>query len=122
MAESTRFTPTHELSLSIFMLIELRHDDIAGLAVHIAARISALAGAGEVLVSGTVRDLVAGSGFRFAEGDKPRTQGRYPASGRSTQLRYEPELRPTELDFKSTRMRCLSVASGPRVPSLIRPR
>jgi class 3 adenylate cyclase len=45
--------------------IELKSDDIAGLAVHIGARISALAGAGEVLVSSTVKDLVAGSGLEF---------------------------------------------------------
>ena len=45
--------------------IELQDDDVAGLAVHIGARISALAKAGEVLVSSTVRDLVAGSGLVF---------------------------------------------------------
>jgi class 3 adenylate cyclase len=44
--------------------IELRGDDIAGLAVHIGSRISALAGAGEVLVASTVKDLVAGPAFR----------------------------------------------------------
>lgn len=46
--------------------VELRGDDIGGIAVHIAARVSALAGAGEVLVSRTVHDLVAGSDLRFA--------------------------------------------------------
>jgi class 3 adenylate cyclase len=45
--------------------IELRGDDIGGLAVHIAARVSALAGADEVLATGTVRDLVVGSGIAF---------------------------------------------------------
>jgi class 3 adenylate cyclase/alpha-beta hydrolase superfamily lysophospholipase len=45
--------------------IEVEPDDIAGLAVHIGARISALAGAGEVLVSSTVKDLVVGSGLDF---------------------------------------------------------
>jgi class 3 adenylate cyclase len=45
--------------------IELRGDDIGGLAVHIAARVSALAGANEVLATGTVRDLVVGSGLAF---------------------------------------------------------
>jgi class 3 adenylate cyclase len=44
---------------------ELRGDDVAGIAVHIGARISALAGAGEVYTSSTVRDLVAGSGITF---------------------------------------------------------
>jgi class 3 adenylate cyclase len=46
---------------------EVRGEDIGGIAVHIAARVSALAGPGEVLVSRTVRDLVAGSGLSFAE-------------------------------------------------------
>ena len=45
--------------------IELEATDIAGLAVHIAARILAMANPGEVLVSGTVKDLVVGSGLEF---------------------------------------------------------
>ena len=45
--------------------IELRGEDIGGIAVHIAARISALAGPGEVLSSRTVKDLTAGSGLTF---------------------------------------------------------
>ena len=44
---------------------EPRGDDVGGIAVHIGARILALAGRGEVLVSSTVRDLVTGSGLRF---------------------------------------------------------
>ena len=46
--------------------VELRDDDISGIAVHIAARVAAAAGAGEVLVSRIVVDLVAGSGLSFA--------------------------------------------------------
>jgi class 3 adenylate cyclase len=46
---------------------ELRNGDVGGLAVHIGARVAGLAGPGEVLVSRTVRDLVAGSGLRFDE-------------------------------------------------------
>jgi class 3 adenylate cyclase len=45
--------------------IEVLGDDVAGMAVHIGARVSALAGPGEVLVSSTVKDLVAGSGIEF---------------------------------------------------------
>jgi len=45
--------------------IELDGSDVRGIAVHIGARIAALAGAGEVLVSSTVRDLVGGSGIEF---------------------------------------------------------
>lgn len=47
--------------------VELIGDDVGGIAVHIAARVGALAAAGEVLVSSTVKDLVAGSGLRFAD-------------------------------------------------------
>ncbi len=45
--------------------IELDGDDIAGVAVAIGARVGALAGNGEVLVSSTVKDLVVGSGLAF---------------------------------------------------------
>lgn len=44
---------------------EVRGNDLGGLAVHIAARVGALAGAGEILVSSTVKDLVVGSGLTF---------------------------------------------------------
>ena len=46
---------------------EMMGDDFGGIAVHIGARVAALAGAGEVLVSSTVKDLVAGSGLRFGD-------------------------------------------------------
>jgi class 3 adenylate cyclase len=45
--------------------IEIVGSDVAGMAVHICARIAALAGPREVLVSRTVKDLVAGAGFKF---------------------------------------------------------
>jgi class 3 adenylate cyclase len=47
--------------------VELLGSKVAGIAVNIGARVAARAGAGEVLVSGTVRDLVAGSGIAFAD-------------------------------------------------------
>lgn len=47
--------------------IEVQPDDIAGLAVHIGARISALAIPGEILVSSTVKDLTVGSGLLFED-------------------------------------------------------
>jgi pimeloyl-ACP methyl ester carboxylesterase len=47
--------------------VELMEEDIGGIAVHIAARVGALAGAEEVLVTSTVKDLVAGSGIRFVD-------------------------------------------------------
>jgi class 3 adenylate cyclase len=47
--------------------VELIGHDVGGIAVHIAARIADLATPGEVLVSSTTKDLVAGSGLRFAD-------------------------------------------------------
>ena len=47
--------------------VELRDGDVGGIAVHIGARVANKAGAGEVLVSGTVKDLVVGSGFEFTD-------------------------------------------------------
>jgi class 3 adenylate cyclase/pimeloyl-ACP methyl ester carboxylesterase len=47
--------------------IERRNGDIGGMAVHLAARVMALAGPGEILVSGTVTDLVVGSGIGFED-------------------------------------------------------
>jgi pimeloyl-ACP methyl ester carboxylesterase len=46
---------------------EILGDKLSGVAVHTGARVAALAGAGEVLVSGTVKDLVAGSGITFED-------------------------------------------------------
>jgi pimeloyl-ACP methyl ester carboxylesterase len=47
--------------------VELRGDGVSGLAVHIGARVAAAAGPHEILVSSTVKDLVAGSGLRFQD-------------------------------------------------------
>jgi len=46
---------------------EVAGDKVAGIAVHIGARVAASAGPGETLVTGTVKDLVAGSGLRFSD-------------------------------------------------------
>jgi class 3 adenylate cyclase len=54
---------------------EVRGDDLGGLAVHIAARVGAIAGPGEVLVSGTVKDLVAGSDIAFSERGEHQLKG-----------------------------------------------
>jgi class 3 adenylate cyclase len=55
--------------------VELRGQDVAGMAVHIAARVSAIAVAGEVLVSRTVTDLVAGSGIGFEDRGEYQLKG-----------------------------------------------
>jgi class 3 adenylate cyclase len=55
--------------------IELLGEGVAGMAVHIAARVAARAGAGEVLVSSTVRDIVAGSGIEFSDRGEHELKG-----------------------------------------------
>ena len=54
---------------------DVRGDDLGGLAVHIAARVGALANPGEVLVSGMVKDLVVGSGIEFTERGEHELRG-----------------------------------------------
>jgi class 3 adenylate cyclase len=55
--------------------IELAGDHISGLTVHTGARVSALARAGEVLVSSTVKDLTAGSGLQFEDAGEHELKG-----------------------------------------------
>lgn len=55
--------------------VEVTNGDIRGVAVHAAARVMGAAGTGEVLVSSTVRDLVAGSGLRFESRRGRRLKG-----------------------------------------------
>jgi class 3 adenylate cyclase len=55
--------------------VELMGDDIGGIAVHVAARIAALAAGGEVLASRTVRDLSVGSGIEFADAGRHTLKG-----------------------------------------------
>ena len=64
--------------------VQLRGEDIGGVAVHIGARVSALAGDGEVLVSSTVKDLVVGSGIEFEEKGPHELKG-VPESGACSQ-------------------------------------
>ena len=55
--------------------VELMDGDVGGIAVHVAARIGALAAGGEVLVSSTVKDLVAGSGIPFVDHGTKQLKG-----------------------------------------------
>jgi len=59
---------------------EVAGDKLAGVAVHIGARIASAAEAGEILVSSTVKDLVAGSGLRFT------SRGRHMLKGLTDEL------------------------------------
>jgi pimeloyl-ACP methyl ester carboxylesterase len=70
----------HDLGLSVRAGIhtgeaEILGDDLGGIAVHIGARVAALAGGGEVLVSRTVADLVAGSGIGFTDRGEHELKG-----------------------------------------------
>ena len=55
--------------------VELRGDDIGGIAVHTAARVMGEAGPGEILVSNTVKDLVVGSGIEFQDRGEHELRG-----------------------------------------------
>lgn len=55
--------------------VEVRGEDIGGIAVHIAARVGSIGGAREVLVSRTVKDLVAGSGIDFEDRGSQKLKG-----------------------------------------------
>ena len=65
--------------------VEIMGDDVGGMAVHIGARVGARAAPGEVLVSGTVKDLVVGSGFEFADRGEHELKG-VPGSGACSRL------------------------------------
>jgi class 3 adenylate cyclase len=54
---------------------ERRGDDLAGIAVHVGSRVAAAARPGEVLVTSTVRDLVAGSGIEFSDRGRHELKG-----------------------------------------------
>jgi class 3 adenylate cyclase len=55
--------------------VEVRGEQIGGLAVHIGARVAAAAGAGEILVSSTVKELLVGSGFVFTDRGEHELKG-----------------------------------------------
>jgi class 3 adenylate cyclase len=55
--------------------VEFRGADVAGVAVHLAARVMAEASTGEILVTRTVRDLVAGSTVQFTDAGEHQLKG-----------------------------------------------
>ncbi len=56
--------------------IETVGDDVTGVTVNVAARVAAMAGSSEILVSSTVKDLTPGSGLTFEDGGRARAEGR----------------------------------------------
>ena len=99
-------------------------DDLGGLAVHIGARIGAMAEPGEVLVSGTVKDLVVGSRMHFSDHGEHELKG-VPGTWRVYALgeerREQPRAEP--LDSPAAHMRRgdrMTVAMARRAPRLMR--
>lgn len=94
--------------------VERRGDDIAGISVHVAARVQAHAHPGEVWVSRTVTDLVAGSGIRFC--DRANTTSKAsPDNGSCSPWRRPPSMTgdPTWDFFNpASKGRLLGVSSG----------
>jgi class 3 adenylate cyclase/predicted alpha/beta hydrolase len=101
--------------------LEVIGTDIGGMAVHIGARVAGMAGAGEVLVSQTVKDLVVGSGLRFAERGEHELKG-VPGSWRLYAL-GEPAPAPAPLDAAHGHMRAsdrVVVSLARRAPRAMR--
>jgi class 3 adenylate cyclase len=99
-------------------------DDLGGLAVHIGARVGALAGPNEVLVSGTVKDLVVGSSMHFSERGEHELKG-VPGSWRVYALGEERREAPREepLDGPADHMRRrdrIAVSLARRAPRTMR--
>src|SRR5207237_196427 len=99
--------------------------DVGGMAVHIGARVSAMAGPGEVLVSQTVKDLVVGSGLRFAERGEHELKG-VPGEWRLYALGDAPaaaQPAPPPLDAAAAHMRAsdrVVVSLAKRAPRAMR--
>ncbi len=102
---------------------ELQRDglDVTGLAVHMGARVMAAAGAGEVLVSRTVKDLIAGSGLAFMSRGEHQLKG-LSGSWELYAVRQTHEnlnARPLE-DSMQTPMDKLALQAARRAPALTR--
>ena len=97
---------------------EVRGDDLAGLAVHIAARVMSEARPGEVLVSSTVRDLIAGTGMRFADRGRHELRG-VPGDWQLFAVGDE-VIELLEHEDTQTRVDRLSTSLAARVPGLTR--
>jgi class 3 adenylate cyclase len=102
--------------------VELMGDDVGGMAVHIGARVGALAKAGEILVSSTVRDLVVGSQLRFAERGEHELKG-VPGQWRVYAVGEQrtPALEPLDAAAEHMRPRDrLAVSLARRAPRMMR--
>ena len=93
--------------------VEVRGDDIAGMAVHIGARVAALAGPSEVLVSSTVREIVTGSRRHVRRTRRARPQGRAgPLAGTCARARERAGHTLTALAARPDRISRYAVAAA----------
>jgi class 3 adenylate cyclase len=101
--------------------IEVIGEDVGGMAVHLGARVSATASAGEVLVSSTVRDLVVGSDLQFAEAGEHELKG-IPGAWRLYRLQTgAPPREPLQTARDNMKLRDrVAVAMARRAPSAAR--
>jgi len=100
---------------------EVIGDDLGGLAVHIGARVGAIAGPGEIVVSSTVKELVVGSDMQFADRGEHELKG-VPGTWRLYVLGEERAPR-VELDGASAYMRRsdrVAVSLARRMPRAVR--
>jgi class 3 adenylate cyclase/predicted alpha/beta hydrolase len=100
---------------------EAMGDDLGGLAIHIGARVGALAGAGEIAVSSTVKELVVGSDMQFADRGEHELKG-VPGSWHVYTLSERRAVR-TELDGAAEHMRTsdrIAVTLARRMPRTMR--
>ena len=102
--------------------VEIMGDDVGGMAVHIGARVGALAGPGEILVSGTVRDLVVGSSLCFSERGEHELKG-VPGTWRVYAVGEDRAPVAEPLDAAAAHMRAgdrVAVAMARRAPRVMR--
>ena len=94
---------------------ELVEADVRGIAVHVGARIVELAAPGQILVSSTVRDLVAGSGIRFGEGRDVELAGMPGTARVFPVLRQAPAPKPSAARRSSRPISSAATASTGRL-------
>jgi class 3 adenylate cyclase len=105
--------------------VEVIGDDVAGVAVHLAARVCGIAGAGEVLVTSTVKDLVVGAGLEFGDRGSHELKG-VPGAwtlfevGMSGSLEHTMQLAPADSVGHLSRFDRAAVRVASRSPSTAR--
>ncbi|HEX4864500.1 MAG TPA: adenylate/guanylate cyclase domain-containing protein [Acidimicrobiales bacterium] len=106
--------------------VEVIDADLTGVAVHLAARVCAAAGPSEIVVTGTVKDLVTGAGVRFSDlgthalKGVPGTWPLYSVAGRSAQSEAESDAIAEPVHERLSRFDRAAVRMARRAPGLSR--